>query len=52
MKKRITNPKGREGARVSFTPLNFDEAISGLAQVKLSESEKKKPKASPKKDKG
>jgi hypothetical protein len=49
MKKQIRNPKGREGERVSFRPLSFDEAISGLAQVKPPEikkpSEKKrKPK--------
>jgi hypothetical protein len=52
MKKRITNPRGREGDRVSFCPLNFDEAVSGLAQVKPPESNKKKPKAEPKKGKG
>jgi hypothetical protein len=52
MKKHVPNPKGREGEPVSLAPLSFDEAISGLAQVKPPEREKKKPKAKPKKGKG
>jgi hypothetical protein len=52
MKKRIRNPKGREGEPVSLAPLSFDEAMAGLAQVKMPEAEKKKPKAVPKKGKG
>jgi hypothetical protein len=52
MAKRIRNPKGREGDPLSLRPLSFDEAISGLAQVRLPEREKKKPKAKPKKGSG
>jgi hypothetical protein len=51
MKKEIPNPKGRAGEPLSLHPLSFEEAVSGLAQVKMPESEKKKPKASPKKGK-
>lgn len=45
------NPHGRAGEPVSLAPLNFDEAVSGLAQVKMPEAENKKPKAAPKKGK-
>jgi hypothetical protein len=51
MIKRIRNPKGREGERLSLQPLNFDEAIAGLAQVKPPEPEKKKAKPKAKKPK-
>jgi hypothetical protein len=47
MKKRNTNPKGRAGEPISLLPLSFDEAVSGLAQVKP--PKKEKPKAKPKK---
>jgi hypothetical protein len=48
-KKQIPNPQGRAGAPVSLHPLSFDEAAFGLAQVKMPEREKKKPKAKPSK---
>jgi hypothetical protein len=51
-KGRIRNPKGRKGEPISLSPLTFDEALSGLAQVKPPEPEKKKPKAKPKKGSG
>jgi hypothetical protein len=41
-KKRPPNPAGRAGAPVSLYPLNFKEAVAGLAQVKMPESDKKK----------
>lgn len=47
MKKRIPNPKGREGEPISLAPLSLEEAVSGLAQVKMPERGKKKPKAKP-----
>jgi hypothetical protein len=50
--KEARNPKGRAGEPISLAPLTFDEAIAGLAQVKMQESEKKKPKAKPKKGSG
>jgi hypothetical protein len=50
--KAAPNPKGRAGRAISLAPLTFDEAVTGLAQVKPPESEKKKPKAVPKKGKG
>jgi predicted nucleic acid-binding protein len=34
---------------VSLYPLSFEEAVSGLAQVKMPDPEGKKPKATPKK---
>jgi hypothetical protein len=43
------NPAGRAGAPVSLYPLTFKEAVAGLAQVKMPEPDKKKPKATPKK---
>ena len=44
-KKDATNPAGKAGQPVSLHPLSFDEAVSGLAQVKPPEPEKKEPKA-------
>jgi hypothetical protein len=44
-KKHNPNPAGKEGVPVSLHPLSFDEAVSGLAQVKMPEPEKEKPKA-------
>jgi hypothetical protein len=38
------NPAGRAGAPVSLYPLTFKEAVAGLAQVKMPEPDKKKPK--------
>jgi hypothetical protein len=43
------NPAGRSGAPVSLYPLSFRDAVAGLAQVKMPESDKKKPKAVQKK---
>jgi hypothetical protein len=43
------NPAGREGAPVSLYPLSFEDAVAGLAQVKLPDSERKRPKAKAKK---
>ena len=43
------NPAGKAGLPVSLYPLSFEEAVSGLAQVKMPEPEGKKPKAIPKK---
>jgi len=51
-KKHNPNPAGKEGLPVSLHPLTFDEAVAGLAQVKMPESEKEKPKAKPKKANG
>jgi hypothetical protein len=52
MRKHSPNPKGRKGDPISLRPLSFDEAISGLAPVKMAEREKEKPKAKPKKANG
>jgi len=51
MKKQTPNPKGRAGEPISLHPLSFEEAVSGLAQVKMPEPEKKKPEAKPRKRK-
>jgi hypothetical protein len=51
MTKEIPNPKGRAGEPISLHPLKFEEAVAGLAQVKMPEPEKKKPKITPKKGK-
>jgi hypothetical protein len=45
------NPSGRSGSPVSLHPLSLEEALSGLAQVKMPEPAKKEPKAKPKKGK-
>jgi len=45
MKSKIRNPKGRTGEPISLSPLTFEEAVSGLAQIKAPESKRKKPKA-------
>jgi hypothetical protein len=50
-KKHNPNPAGKEGAPVSLYPLSFEEAVSGLAQVKMPEPETKEPKATPAKGK-
>jgi hypothetical protein len=44
------NPAGKAGLPVSLYPLSFEQAVSGLAQVKMPLSTK--PKAKPKKGKG
>ena len=44
-KKSPPNPAGKAGAPVSLYPLSFEEAVSGLAQVKMPEPDSKKPKA-------
>jgi hypothetical protein len=44
------NPAGRAGFPVSLYPLSFEEAVSGLAQVKMP-GQSKKPTAKPKKGK-
>jgi hypothetical protein len=44
-KKHNPNPAGKEGQPVSLYPLSFDEAVSGLAQTKMPESDSKKPPA-------
>jgi hypothetical protein len=41
----VPNPAGKRGLPVSLYPLSFTEAVSGLAQVKMPESESKKPQA-------
>jgi len=51
-KKHNPNPAGKQGAPVSLAPLSFDEAVSGLAQVKMPQEGKEKPKATPKKGNG
>jgi hypothetical protein len=51
MKKTSPNPQGRAGTPVSLYPLSFEEAVSGLAQVKMPGPDSKKPKAKPKKGK-
>lgn len=43
------NPEGRAGLPVSLYPLSFEEAIAGLAEVRMPQADKKKPKAHPKK---
>jgi len=43
-KKHNPNPAGKEGLPVSLHPLSFDEAVAGLAQVKMPEPDSKKPK--------
>jgi hypothetical protein len=50
-KKQPRNPAGKVGLPISLHPLSFEEAVSGLAQVKMPEPESKKPKATPKKGK-
>jgi len=45
------NPAGKAGHPVSLYPLSFEEAVSGLAQVKMPETDSKKPKAKPEKGK-
>ncbi len=51
-KKHNPNPAGKQGVPVSLAPLSFDEAVSGLARVKMPDAEKEKPKATPKKGNG
>ena len=46
------NPAGKVGQPVSLHPLSFEEAIAGLAQVKMPEPKENKPKAKPKKGNG
>jgi len=48
--KRNTNPAGKAGFPVSLYPLSFEEAVSGLARVKMPETDKKRPKANSKKN--
>lgn len=43
------NPAGQKGQPVSLYPLSFDEAVSGLAQTKMPETDNKKPPAKPEK---
>jgi len=43
--KSVSNPAGKAGLPVSLYPLSFTEAVAGLAQVKMPETDKKKPKA-------
>lgn len=38
--RRQRNPEGRKGQPVSLHPLDFDEAVAGLAQVKMPEQAK------------
>jgi len=45
------NPQGRAGSPISLYPLSFEDAVTGLGQVKPPQPEKK-PKAMPKKGKG
>jgi hypothetical protein len=45
----VPNPAGKAGSPVSLYPLSFEEAVAGLAQVKM--PEKEKPKAKPAKGK-
>ena len=51
VKKDVPNPAGKAGQPVSLYPLSFDEAVTGLAQTKVPEPEKKEPKAKPAKGK-
>jgi hypothetical protein len=44
MKKEVPNPNGVKGEPISLYPLSFEEAVAGLAQVKMPENGKKKPK--------
>jgi hypothetical protein len=44
-KQKTPNPAGRKGAPVSLYPLSFNEAVAGLAQVKLPETGKKTSKS-------
>jgi len=46
-KKHNPNPAGKEGQPLSLHPLSFNEAVAGLAQVRM--PEKEKPKDKPKK---
>jgi hypothetical protein len=46
-KKHNPNPAGKEGAPVSLHPLDFEEAVAALAQVKMPALDSKKPKAKP-----
>jgi hypothetical protein len=39
------NPSGKAGHPVSLHPLSLEEAITGLAQVKMPKPDSKKPKA-------
>lgn len=48
-KSEAPNPRGRAGDPISLHPLSFEEAVCGLAQVKMPEREKNKPKAKAKK---
>jgi hypothetical protein len=43
-KKHNPNPAGKEGQPVSLYPLSFTDAVAGLAQVKMPEKPKDKPK--------
>jgi hypothetical protein len=45
------NPAGKQSAPVSLFPLSFEEAMSGLAQVRMPSPDSKKPKAKPAKGK-
>lgn len=51
VRKPAPNPAGRDGIPVSLYPLDFAEAVAGLAKVKPPEKENKKPQAKPKKGK-
>jgi hypothetical protein len=44
------NPAGKVGIPISLYPLSFEDAVSGLARVRMPEPETK-PKAKPKKGK-
>jgi hypothetical protein len=44
-RQKVPNPAGKHGTPVSLYPLSFEDAIAGLAQVKMPESNGKKPKA-------
>jgi hypothetical protein len=48
---RVPNPAGKAGSPVSLHPLSFEEAVSGLGQMKMPETETKKPEAKRKKRK-
>jgi hypothetical protein len=45
-KKHNPNPAGKEGQPVSLYPLSFEEAVAGLAQVKMPQPIKKPKKQS------
>ena len=51
-KKHNPNPSGKAGNPVSLYPLSFQDAVVGLAQVRMPETGKKKPSAKPKKANG